>query len=377
MTATPDTNKTESGSKVRVLIVDDSPTVRAVLRSLLAREPRLELVGSATNGLDALAKIEALRPDVCTLDIEMPHLDGLDVLARATGRFPVAFIMISTLTQTGARITFQALRRGAFDYIPKPESVLTARDEFAASLIEKVLAAGRAKGRVRPELEGGVKIPAPAHNSRGWVVGIGISCGGPQTLSALLPAFPADFAPILVTQHMPVEFTPMFARHLDQICAMRVKEAEAGDQLTPGRILVAPGDAHLCLKRLGERVYVVLDSGPKVSGHRPSADAMFASMAAVCAPRCVGLVMTGMGRDGSSGIVKLRQAGCPTIAQDEATSLVFGMPAAAAATGCVDRIAPLSKIPQAIVAMMTPAVRSCERAGAGASGGASRWQRPT
>ncbi len=355
----PGRNSANSDTPVRVLIVDDSPTVRAVIRGMLARDKRFEVVGFAVDGVDALARIEALRPEVVTLDIEMPRLDGLGVLARAVGRFPVSFIMISTLTQTGARVTLEALRRGAFDYIPKPQSVMGAgRGEFGATLVEKVLAAARARTRSRPRLQavGGLATPGPA--MRGWVVGIGISCGGPQTLIEMLPAFPGDFAPILITQHMPAEFTPMFARHLDEICAMHAKEAQTGDVLEPGRMLVAPGNQHLCLKRCGTEIQVLLVQGEKVSGHRPSADVMFASMAAVCGSRSIGVVMTGMGHDGSSGIVKLRQAGGRTIAQDESTSLVFGMPAAAAATACVDRVVPLSQIPQAITGLMTLPRRS-------------------
>jgi two-component system chemotaxis response regulator CheB len=346
------TSRTGQARKVRVLVVDDSAMVRAILRSALSQHPGIEVVGLATDGLDALAKIASLRPDVVTLDVEMPRLNGLGVLQRVSGKVPVSFVMISTLTQAGARVTFDALRLGAFDYVPKPErSGIAGVPDFRQAVQDKVLAAAAAKGRSKPIVSGRTRTAAPTlppNQARGWIVAIGISCGGPQTLMEMLPAFPSDFVPIVVTQHMPAQFTATFASRLDKECAMRVKEAADGDVAEPGLILVAPGDRHLGLRRTGLNWRVALDSGPLVSGHRPSADFMFSSAARAGAPRCVGVIMTGMGHDGADGIVRLKTAGCPTIAQDEETSLVYGMPKAAVQTGHVDQVVPLPRIPHAI-----------------------------
>ena len=345
-----------TGGKVRVLVVDDSAMIRAILRTALAQHPMIEVIGFAVDGVDALSKIASLRPDVVTLDVEMPRLNGLGVLQRVAGKVPVSFVMISTLTRAGANITFEALRRGAFDYVAKPESGgIAGLPDFRASVQEKVLAAARAKGRAR-RIFGSASASAaptlPPNRVRGWVVAIGISCGGPPTLAEMLPAFPSDFVPIIITQHMPAQFTGAFARQLDQACAMCVKEAEDGESLAQGTILIAPGDRHLRLRRTGVGLQVALDSGPKVSGHRPSVDVMLAAAAQCCPRRCVGVVMTGMGSDGARGLAQLKQAGGRTIAQDEDTSLVYGMPKAAADAGCVDHVVPLPKIPHAIARLL-------------------------
>ncbi len=358
------------GPRIRVLIVDDSPMIRAILRSGLAAHPQIEVVGAAADGLDALAQIKALRPDVVTLDIEMPRLNGLGVLERVAGKAPVSFVMVSTLTQAGAQITFEALRKGAADYVAKPQAgSRTGLPEFKEQLAAKIVAAARLKGR-RTWARAGVApscTPAlPPTGVRGWVVGIGVSCGGPQTLYELLPAFPSDFVPILITQHMPVQFTGPFARHLDTLCAMNVREAQAGEPLESGTILIAPGDSHLCVARRGLQVVTALDSGPLISGHRPSVDVMFKSLAKVCGARTIGVVLTGMGRDGAEGSVTLHQAGAWTVAQDEETSFVYGMPKAAAATGAVDHVVPLPQIPATLARLMsTPRCSTAATVGGG------------
>jgi len=355
-------NSNTSASKVRVLVVDDSASIRNVLRHALARHPQIEVVGLASDGVEALQKIAALRPDVVTLDVEMPRMNGLAVLERAAGKVPVSFVMVSTLTQTGAQITFEALRRGAFDYVPKPEAgALSALPEFRTLVQAKVLAAARAKGRPKRifgRAAASVAPSLPPNQVKGWVVAIGISCGGPPTLTEMLPAFPSDFVPILVIQHMPAQFTTAFAKQLNDASAMKVREAEHGELLQHGTVLIAPGDRHLKLTRSGVGLRVILDASPKVSGHRPSADVMFAALAHVCAPRCVGIVMTGMGGDGAEGVVRLSQAGAWTIAQDEASSLVYGMPKVAQATGCIDHVAPFSKIPELVARLINAGVRS-------------------
>jgi len=340
-----------SERKVRVLVVDDSSMIRAILRSSLGQNPLIDVVGVAADGLEAVAQIKALRPDVVTLDVEMPNMNGLQLLERAAGKIPVSFVMVSTLTQAGARITLEALRLGAFDYVTKPQpGNRDSLEEFKAALQQKVIIAAGAKGRRRVFTAGSPSAAPslPPNRARGWIVGIGISCGGPQTLHKMLPAFPSDFVPILVTQHMPAEFTRSFAEHLDAACAMEVREAADGEKIRGGVVYIAPGSHHLCLRRRGVDLTIALDGGAKVSGHRPAADAMLSSIAETCGPRCVGVIMTGMGADGAIGIQRIHEAGGWTLAQDESTSLVYGMPKAAAQTGCLDAVEPLSRLPAAI-----------------------------
>jgi two-component system chemotaxis response regulator CheB len=341
------------GPVVRVLIVDDSALVRSLIAGALANEPQIQVVGQAVDGRDALRKIASLQPDVVTLDVEMPNLNGLGVLQRAAGKVPVSFLMVSTLTQSGAHVTFEALNMGAFDYVTKPQMASkVAKPEFQRTLVQKILAGARARGKVRQLVKrtgpSGTAPTLPPNRIVGWVVGIGISCGGPQTLHQMLPSFPSDFVPIVLTQHMPAQFTGPFAKHLDTACAMRVREARDGDRLEQGTIYVAPGDRHLKVVRRGTLLTLQLDTGPLVSGHRPSVDVMFHSLARACASRTVGVVMTGMGRDGADGLAALRRAGGRTIAQDEASSLVFGMPKVAADSGAAQQVVSLGQIPQAI-----------------------------
>ncbi len=343
--------------KVRVLIIDDSAVVRSILKIALSAHPQIEVVGMAADGVEGLLQIKKLRPDVCTLDVEMPRMNGLQVLDHVAGKIPVAFVMCSTLTQAGAHTTLEALQKGAFDYVAKPQQGGLARDQrFRRELHEKILAAARGKKRLRNLQRGGGSggpVPSgtgrlPPSKARGWIVGIGISCGGPQTLYEMLPMFPSDFVPILITQHMPAAFTRSFATHLNKVCAMEVCEAGHGMAIEHGRIYVAPGSHHMLLERVGVGLRVKLDDGPEVSGHRPSVDVMFSSLARVCPTRCVAVIMTGMGRDGTAGMQLLHRAGARTIAQDEATSLVYGMPKAAVAAGCVERSVALKDIPQTI-----------------------------
>ncbi len=341
--------------RIRVLIVDDSSFVRMVIKAALAGRPEFEVVGVANDGVEGLKAISRLRPDVVTLDVEMPRMNGIQVLERAAGKVPVSFLMVSTLTQAGARITFDALERGAFDYVSKPTKGISTKTEFREELYEKIIGAYRAKGRkpVARTTRSSSSAPSlPPSQAKGWVVAIGVSCGGPPTLARMLPAFPSDFPPILITQHMPPEFTQSFAHYLDGLCAMHVREAVHGDVPSPGTVLVAPGHSHLKLVRHGINLSVRLDDGPKVSGHRPSADAMFESVARTCGPRAVGVILTGMGNDGAAGLQRMSQAGGWTIAQDEETSVVYGMPKAAMATGCIDHQVPLEKIPLTIARLM-------------------------
>ncbi len=354
-----------AGPRIRVLVVDDSNFVQTVIKAALAGHPEIEVVGVACDGVEGLQMISRLRPDVVTLDVEMPRMNGIQVLERAAGKVPVSFLMVSTLTQAGARITFDALERGAFDYVSKPTKGITAKAEFRKELYEKIVGAYRAKGRkpiARTTRSSSSAPSLPPSQARGWVVAVGVSCGGPPTLAKMLPAFPSDFPPILITQHMPPEFTPSFAKHLDDLCAMHVREAADGDVPEAGTVLVAPGHSHLKLVRHGINLSVQLDSGPKVSGHRPSADVMFESAARTCGPRAVGVILTGMGSDGAAGLQFMSRAGGWTIAQDEETCVVYGMPKAAMATGCIDHQLPLEKIPLAIAKLMQKGQRVTAKA---------------
>lgn len=345
-----------AGSKVRTLIVDDSTFVRTILRSALSQHPQIEVVGFAKDGVEALKKIAQLKPDVVTLDVEMPRLNGIGVLKRVVGKAPVAFVMVSTLTQAGARITFEALEHGAFDFVAKPKTGgFAGLPQFRQRLHEKVLGAARFRGRRRRVITPKSTSSAPSlppNRHRGWVVAIGISCGGPQTLMEMLPAFPSDFVPILITQHMPAEFTASFAKRLDDACSVTVREAAHLDRPEPGTILIAPGAKHMKLVRQGASLFIHLDDGPKVSGHRPSVDVLFDSVSRSCGPRSVGVIMTGMGRDGADGITQMRQTGAWTIAQDEETSIVYGMPKEAVKADGIDHIVPMPRIPYAVARLL-------------------------
>jgi len=348
-------------SLVRVLVVDDSAIIRAIMRGALQQHPQIEVVGAARDGVEAITLISRLRPDVVTLDVEMPRLNGIGVLERVAGKVPVSFVMVSTLTQAGAQVTFECLQKGAFDYVTKPQpGQPEALTKFRTRVQQLVLAAAKAKGRTRKASAGTCSAAPqlPPNKARGWVVAVGISCGGPQTLHRMLPAFPSDFVPIVVTQHMPAGFTAAFANHLNSACAMNVREATDCERLEQGTILIAPGGKQLRVARRGADVVTQVDAGPEVSGHRPSVDALFESVARTCGKRAIGVIMTGMGRDGAAGIVKLHEAGAHTIGQDEATSLVYGMPKVAAETGCLDRVAALDDIQRGVAAVMGEGVRS-------------------
>ena len=333
--------------KSRIVIIDDSVFMRTMLRLALQRHADMEVVGEADNGVSGLELIRTRRPAAVTLDIEMPGLTGLEVLDRlfATRRVPV--VVVSTKTQRGAQTTLEAMRRGAITCVAKPVGAGSAMQDFQ----DQVIAALRTALCSNTQAIGDsttVQRPTRSPASNGVVIAIGISAGGPPTLHKLLPALPADFPPVLITQHMPEAFLPPFARRLDESCAMRVKVAADGDALEQGRILIAPGSHHLRVRRKGRGLAVVLDGGPKVSGFRPSVDVMFSCLAEHAGSKVAAIVLTGMGNDGSKGIVALKQAGAVTLAQDQASSVVYGMPKAARDTGAVDRVVSLDQVPQAL-----------------------------
>jgi two-component system chemotaxis response regulator CheB len=331
--------------KIRVLVVDDSALMRKIIPQMLEADDSIEVVGTAMDGNFCLKKIEELHPAVVTLDLEMPSMNGIDTLKEIMRRHPMPVIVVSAHSTEGASVTMKALGWGAFDFVAKPKDASTHMTETASELIAKIKAAAECK-IVRPGLN--VTVAAPqvkvpiAQSILGApskIVAIGISTGGPQALEFLMSQLPGDFpGTILVVQHMPEGFTEMFARRLDELSALEVKEAQSGDALRAGRVLVCPGSRHLKVKRLPLGDVAVLSDEPRVNGHRPSADVLFRSVAEEFRSQAVGVLMTGMGDDGAEGLGEVKKAGGMTIAQSEDSCVVYGMPKAAIERGYALRV---------------------------------------
>jgi two-component system chemotaxis response regulator CheB len=340
-----------SDTNIRVLIVDDSAIVRKVLTEALAGQPGLEVVGTAPDPYVARDKILALHPDVVTLDIEMPRMDGLTFLKKLMHFRPMPVIVISSLAQASCQSAMQALSLGAVEVLAKPGGPYSV-GELQMDLAAKIRAA--AASHVRRPAAQPAPTPTPRRASGGWapstVIAIGASTGGTEAIAQVLPQLPADIPGIVITQHIPAGFSRAFATRLNQICPFEVKEAEDGDKLGPGRALVAPGDLHMLLRKSGDGYLVSVKTGPRVCYQRPSVDVMFSSVAESAGARAVGALLTGMGSDGAQGLLKMHQAGARTIAQDEASCVVFGMPREAIRAGAADRVVPLSGIAHAILA---------------------------
>jgi len=334
-------------SRTKVLIVDDSATMRSLIGAVLRRDPEIEVIGTAGDPLEARAKIKELEPDVLTLDIEMPNMNGLEFLEKIMRLRPMPVIMVSTLTQKGAEATLEALEIGAFDCIGKPgpeADVVTAFGELA----DKVKAAARA--RVRPLGQSSAKaIPGVRFVPNGRMVAIGSSTGGVEALLTILSRYPANCPPTVITQHMPAAFTRSFAERLNRACAAEVSEAWDGAPLQTGKVYLAPGGA-THLEVAGQSApRCSLREGELVNGHRPSVDRLFLSMAHVVGPKSVGVILTGMGRDGAQGLKAIRDDGGRTLGQDERSCVVYGMPKAAADLGAVERQASLERMADAIL----------------------------
>jgi len=337
--------------RVRVLVVDDSALMRKLIPMILERDPDIEVVGTAMDGAFALRKIAELQPDIVTLDLEMPRMDGLETLRMIMRGAPLPVIVFSTHSKEGAYSTFKALALGAIDFVPKPKNAAAGNLEpVALQLAEKIKVAKRAGGRKsvpNPVLE---VPPSSKKRSRpavppNRIIAIGISTGGPNALQYLLTQFPADFpATFVVVQHMPEGFTDMFARRLDECCALDVHEAKSGDLLIAGRVLICPGNRHMMVRRMPRGEMVVLSDTPPINGHRPSADVLFHSVAQEFGLTSVGIIMTGMGEDGAEGIGAIKSAGGMTIAQSEETCVVSGMPRAAMMKGFVQKVLPLDTL---------------------------------
>jgi len=332
-------------SRIRVLVVDDSATMRGLITATLERDPKIEVCGCAGDPLEARQLIKQLNPDVVTLDIEMPNMNGLDFLEKIMRLRPMPVIMVSTLTQQGAKATLAALEIGALDCVGKP--TVNSVSEGFSELAEKVKAAATAKVRPRGDAPAPQQVLRRGYRNNGRIIAIGSSTGGVEALLNILSEFPADCPPTVVTQHMPASFTHSFAERLNRASAARVSEAIDGDLLTPGRIYIAPGgETHLEVVGASTPRCRLIE-GDAVSGHRPSVDVLFRSVAACTGPRALGIILTGMGRDGAQGLLALREAGARTLGQDEASSVVYGMPKAAFELGAVERQLPLRKIASA------------------------------
>jgi two-component system chemotaxis response regulator CheB len=343
---------------VRVLVVDDSALMRKLIPRILEGDNSIEVVGTAMDGNFGLKKIEELAPHVITLDLEMPGLNGIDTLKEITKRWRLPVIVVSSHSTAGAAITMKALGLGAFDFVAKPADVSARMPEIAAELIGKIKAAAQSNSfrpQLMPEGTRAVKIGTAGTAAPTRVIAIGVSTGGPNALQYLFSQLPAQFpGSILVVQHMPDGFTEMFAKRLDETCAIRVKEAQSGDLLLAGRVLICPGNRHLKVKKLPLGNVAVLAEEAPIHGHRPSVDVLFRSMAEEFGPQAVAVIMTGMGDDGASGMGAVRAAGGVTIAQSEESCVVYGMPKAAIDRGYVTRVVHLEDLPNTLQAQCAP-----------------------
>lgn len=355
--------------RTKVLVVDDSAFMRKALSGMLEKDPRISVVGVARNGEEAIQKVNELRPDVVTMDVEMPGMNGLDALRQIMATTPVPVLMVSSLTEEGAKETMTALELGAVDYIPKHlEGVATNITAVEQELVGKVLAAASAKllrrspgaGTVaaKPIIKSGVAGTLTASSvsaTRGMkLVAIGCSTGGPLALQEILPLFPADFpAAVLIVQHMPKYFTKPFAERMNQMCQITVREAADGEVLVPGVALVAPGGVQLRVcRRQSINIEVSLSKDGEGLLHAPSADVMMKSVASLYAGRGIGVILTGMGHDGLEGMKEIKGAGGRTVAQNEATCTVYGMPKAVVDAGLADKVVPLSHIAGEVLNMI-------------------------
>ena len=337
-------------SPIRVLIVDDSAVVRSVLSRDLAQDPLIHVVGTAPDPYVARDKIIELKPHVLTLDVEMPRMDGVTFLRKLMAHHPMPVIVLSSLTDTGTQTAVDALAAGAVDVLHKPGSAYSAA-EVAPLLIAKIKAAAKAKlSPIITPTHAVVKSTSLAETTD-KILAIGASTGGVQALTEVLTAMPATSPGTLIVQHMPAKFTASFAERLNGICSVRVKEAVDGDSVVDGQVLIAPGGFHMLLRRSGARYYVEVKDGPNVHHQKPSVDVLLNSVARYAGANAVGVILTGMGADGADGLLAMRNAGAKTIAQDEATCVVFGMPMEAIKRGAAEKVVPLNQVAAAALSL--------------------------
>lgn len=346
--------------KIRVLIVDDSALVRQLLAKGLGMDPEIEVVGTASDPYVARDKIVQLKPDVMTLDVEMPRMDGVDFLRRLMPQYPIPVLMVSSLTQRGKQITLDALDAGAVDFVAKPSTDLArGLSGMLQDLRAKVKQTSKAnvshwKNKQVVRSSSSARAPQKAlAESTDKVIAIGASTGGTEAIRQMVTQFPVSMPGVVIVQHMPAGFTKMFADRLNQLCAMDVKEAANGDRIMPGRILVSPGGLHMRVVRSGGIYKVQCEPGENVSGHCPSVDVLMNSVAQHVGSNAIGVMLTGMGSDGAAGMLAMRQAGARNLAQDEATSVVFGMPKVAYERGGAERLLPLDRIAPAVIDLLS------------------------
>ncbi|MCX6077504.1 MAG: chemotaxis response regulator protein-glutamate methylesterase [Campylobacterales bacterium] len=341
---------------IKVLIVDDSATARAVLTDILSKDSDISSVETAVDAYVARDKILKFKPDVICLDVEMPRMDGITFLKKLMQYMPTPVVMVSSLTQKGARTTLDALEAGAIDFVAKPHSnIYDGSDEIRLELLAKVKAAARAKVQVQhvdiTKVQPLTYRGALSETTQ-KIVAIGASTGGTEALKDVLVQLPRNSPGIIIVQHMPANFTGQFAERLNSLCAVDVKEARNGDTIGIGQVLLAPGDMHMVLRRSGHRYYIQLGTGEKVSGHRPSVDVLFNSVAKSAGSNAVGVILTGMGSDGAKGMLNMHNAGARTIGQDEKSCVVYGMPRVAYELGGVDIQTSLQNIPKKILELI-------------------------
>jgi len=345
-----------SSKKIRVLVVDDSAIVRKILSETLASEPDIEVVGSAPDPYVARDKILSLKPDVLTLDIEMPRMDGLTFLKKLMHFHPMPVIVISSIGTSSCHTAMEALRLGAVEVLAKPSGPYSV-GELRTVLSMKIRAAAAARYRRRPtaaEAQATViekPIGAAAFHPSS-IIAIGASTGGTEAIESVLTRLPDNLPAIVITQHIPSGFSKAFANRLNKICNLEVKEGAPGDYVVPGRALIAPGDFHMVIRKVEGTYRAQIKEGPRVCYQRPAVDVMFASVAEVVGPHAIGVILTGMGSDGAEGMLKMKKAGARNIAQDEQSCVVFGMPREAIRLGAADQILPLDKIPEAILSLV-------------------------
>ena len=338
--------------KIRVLIVDDSAVVRNTFTRELSKDPHIDIVGTAPDPYIARDKIVKLKPDVVTLDIEMPRMDGVTFLRKLMKHYPLPVIIVSSLTPKGGQLAMEALEAGAVEVMCKPGAAYTVGD-MSFQLIEKIKAASRIRVTKKDTEKGAKYKPVNLAMTRttNKVIALGASTGGTKALQFVLESMPPTAPGIVIVQHMPEHFTKAFADRLNEMCAITVAEAKDGDTVTKGKALIAPGHSHMLLKRSGAVYYVQVKNGPLVNRHRPSVDVLFKSVARYAGQNSVGAIMTGMGGDGADGMLEMREAGARTIAEDESTCIVFGMPKEAIARGGAEKVVPLNLIPKNLLDM--------------------------
>lgn len=339
-----------SGRPIRVLIVDDSAVVRQILSRDLAKDPEINVVGTAPDPYIARDKIVELKPDVITLDVEMPRMDGITFLRALMKHYPIPTIVCSSLTAEGSRTAIEAMNAGAVDVVCKPNGMYSV-DNMARDLIGRIKLASRSRVQVNSAAPLTPSAPMAMSETTNKIFAIGASTGGVQALTEVLTRFPPNAPGTVVVQHMPPKFTASFAERLDKECKVRVSEARTGDRVIPGRVLIAPGGFHMVLRRSGADYSIEIVEGPPVHHQKPAVEVLFNSVARYAGPNAVGAILTGMGADGAAGLLNMRKSGARTIAQDEASCVVFGMPMEAIKINAAEKIVPLNQVAQTLIAM--------------------------